>query len=385
MKLLIATLSFIVLTQVDSLRITVQIEESSMLQYKYRHFTKRQAATNACNDYQEVERRDLTLPGGLNDLDNRVKFFRSAYAEMELNNIQDTMQVIDIDANVRTVFNKLREGGCLPFFMGGSVRDQFLGKTINDVDIQVDCTIDQFLQICQTEWMLDKTCGRIPNIPRPLGYIGTMVMNRNIDLGPTALTFYSDISFLDYTANDLAYDTNGNTVIIDLTGKGVGDACSKIIRIPSDDDSQASWNTWRINTGGSSLYRFWKLRTIMFNAFNDATSQYIIEHAKSKITTDTSSFPTFYCETVYHVTYTESTKTCLADSATCLVNSGTAQQYKSKFSEDLGDFWMNQVVPKYLPGCPDPSDGNSSIIFSASYPTFFFTIMLAILSILSLL
>ena len=380
MKLLITTLSFIVLTQVDSLKITVQIEESSMLQYKYRHFTKRQAIS-ACDDKEEVGRGDFTMPEVLNQLNDRVKFFRSAYAKMKLDDIQDMMLVIDIGTNVRTVFNKLREGGCLPFFMGGSVRDQFLGKLINDVDIQVDCTIDRFLQICQREWMLDKTCGRIPNISRPLGYIGTMVMNKNIDLGPTNITFLTDISYLDYTANDLAYDTNGNDVIIDLTGKGANDTCHKIIRIPSDDDSRASWDTWLNNTEGSSLYRFWKLRRIMFEALNNATSQYIIKHAKSKITNDTNSFPTFYCETIYHVTYTESTKTC----STCQGNNETAQQYKSKFREDLGDFWMNQVVPKYLPGCPDSSDGNSSIMSSASYPTFFFTIMLAILSILSLL
>ena len=310
-------------------------------------------------------------------MNDRVRFFRSANAQIKLNNIQD-MTVLGINATVKIVFKKLRDGGCLPFFMGGSVRDQFLNRDINDVDIQVDCTIERFLQICVREWTSGVTCGRVvieADPGRELGFIGTMVMNRNIDLGPTAITFYTDISFLEYTVNDLAYDTNGNDVIIDLTGKGADDACNKTIRIPSDDDSRASWDTWLNNTKGSILLRFWKLRTKDFTALNDETFQYITEQAKLKVTRDVRSFPDFYCITVYTVAYSASIEACLAVSADCKMSSKAAL-YNDHFSRDLGEFWTNQIEPNYLPMCLP--DGNTSQRSSASFLTVFILFLLGI-------
>ncbi len=42
----------------------------------------------------------------------------------------------------------------------------------------------------------------------------------------------------------MAYDTNGNNVIIDLTGRGPSDACQGLIAIPSDDESTESFDCW---------------------------------------------------------------------------------------------------------------------------------------------
>ena len=375
MKLLVlsVTCTLFLLTQVDCFRLMIQVDEESMSRYK-KHFTKRQVdpVQQACDNRKEVRREDLTLPGGLNRLSDRVKFFNSSIATANLNEIQDMMQVFGISDNVRTVFNKLREGGCLPFFMGGSVRDQFLNRMINDIDIQIDCTFDTFLEICDREWERNRTCGRFEQIKnRELGYVGTPVMNKNIDLGSTSLTFYENISHLAYTTNSLAYDTNGNDVIIDLTGKGVNDTCQRIIRIPSDDDSMASWSTWLTNTGGSLIFRFWKLRTKNYVPLNDDTLQYITAQAKSMVTTNGQSFSDFYCLTVYNVEYSVASKTCSASPMACQSGSGKAELYNNAFSNDFGDFWMGQIVPNNLPQCPTsdpgPGPGSSSYEVTASY------------------
>ena len=50
-------------TQVDSFKVMVQVEEESM--NRYNRFAKRQAIGSACEDYQEVSRDNLTLPGDL--------------------------------------------------------------------------------------------------------------------------------------------------------------------------------------------------------------------------------------------------------------------------------------------------------------------------------
>ena len=139
-------------------------------------------------------------------------------------------------STVADVLQVLREGGCPVFIYGGVVRDQFLGRAPNDVDVEVDCTISTVVSLCKQNWG-DGNCGKETNA---ITHIGTPLDPKSVDLAPTTSTFYASLSQLEYTANSLAYDTNGLDVIIDLTGNGVEDVCSRKIRIPSDDNSEAS-------------------------------------------------------------------------------------------------------------------------------------------------
>lgn len=84
----------------------------------------------------------------------------------------------------------------------------------------------------------------------------------------------------------MAYDTNRNDIILDITGTGQVDVCNGHVRIPSDDDSEPSWDLWRVNNdpdGGTDfkkVYRAWKLREKSFQYFNDETGDYLVRFAR---------------------------------------------------------------------------------------------------------
>ena len=187
-------------------------------------------AGTACNDIVSVDRASLQLPGMLSMLDQRVRFYRSQIATQNIVSFIGSATVPGLGANtVADVLQALRNGGCPVFIYGGVVRDQFLERTPNDVDTEVDCSISTVVTICKTQWG-EQNCGRDMDV---ITHIGTQSDPNNVDLAPTGKTFYAPLSDLEYTANSLAYDTNGNDVIIDLPGNGVDDVCLKEIRIPN--------------------------------------------------------------------------------------------------------------------------------------------------------
>ena len=119
----------------------------------------RQAGSTACSDKITVSRETLTLPGMLNGLNQRVQFYRSQYATNSLTSFINSAMVPGIDSStVASVLQILREGGCPVFIYGGVVRDQFLGRAPNDVDVEVDCTIPTVVGICKQNWG-DGNCG----------------------------------------------------------------------------------------------------------------------------------------------------------------------------------------------------------------------------------
>ena len=221
------------------------------------------------------------------------------------------------------------------------MRDQFLERVPGDVDVEVDCDIFRVYNVCVSSWG-EKNCQINTRTLR--AHIGQQISSPDdlLDFASTDATFFTPLSALEYTVNSLAYDLNGdNNIIVDLPGTGVPDVCSKVIRIPSDDGSQESWDVWRMAMGGrSKLYRFWKLRTKDLMPVNNETLQYIVRHTIMAMEEDPNSFKKFYCDTVYGTgNFNDVTNTCEVTQEMCTANAAKAESYKQRFAEDFGDYY----------------------------------------------
>ena len=185
------------------------------------------------------------------------------------NDFLNKAEVPGIDMpKVADILQVLRDEGCPVFIYGGVVRDQFLGRSPNDIDVKVDCAISMVVNIYKENWGTNY-CGKDTDT---ITHIGTPMDPKVVDLAPTTSTFYASLSQLEFTANSLAYDTDGLDVIIDLTGNGVEDVCAKKTCIPSDDNSVANWDMWKAaSPEPNKIYRFWKLRSKQFKAYNEDT------------------------------------------------------------------------------------------------------------------
>ena len=332
-----------------AVRIKVHLVKESVERY-HAHVLKRQTQDTACSDVVVVNRSSLTLPGRLDELNDRVRFYRSEIARNNLNMFQDITEVPLANFSrtfLREVLDVLRNNSCLPFFFGGAVRDQFLGASPRDADLEIDCSIERFFNVCISTWG-EVNCGR--SVSRPLGHIGlTDSKLQNVDLASTDITFYASLSDLEYTANSMAYDLNGLNVLIDLPGTGEMDVCNKSIRIPSEDDSLASWKDWVTDR---VLLRFWKLRIKGFTAFNAATLQFVTNHSMDLLRRKPDSFGSFYCDNAYSENdYISADRRCDASAAVCEAGQGKAKLYDAAFAEDFGDFWTNVIEPDLLPTC----------------------------------
>jgi hypothetical protein len=348
-KLTLLLLASVYLPMLQGAKIKINIRLPDDYAYSPQR-NSRQAAATACSDKVVVDRSTLSLPGMLNRLNNRVQFFQSQYATNSINNFLDVAEVPGIDSfTVANVLQVLRNEGCPVFIYGGVVRDQFLGRAPNDVDVEVDCTIASVVNICKQNWR-DDNCGKETDT---ITHIGTPLDPKAVDLAPTTSTFYASLSQLEFTANSLAYDTNGLDVIIDLTGNGVQDVCAKKIRIPSDDNSVASWDMWKAaSPEPNKIYRFWKLRSKGFTAYNEETENYIVSSTQTAIDSDTptgNQFKRFYCNALYgSYNYNSDRNTCSEKSDVCTANSGTALTYKMVLDDDLGGDYVTALE---LPKC----------------------------------
>ena len=275
----------------------------------------------------------------------RVRFYSSTSAKGYIISQIFTRGVSGLQGTglttVGDIFTTLLNKSCYPFFFGGLVRDQFLGKVPGDVDVEVDCDIFRVYDVCVSSWG-EENCQINTRTLR--AHIGQQASSSDdlLDFASTDATFFAPLSALEYTVNSLAYDVNGdNNIIVDLPGTGVTDVCNKTIRIPSDDASLQSWDEWRNVTGGSrKLYRFWKLRTKNFIAIDDATQQYIVNTTISSIERSPNSFKSFYCSTVFGPNnFNNVTNTCEVTQAVCTAKAATAENYKQRFQEDFGDYY----------------------------------------------
>ena len=346
-KLVVLLCAITALTQ--AVRIKIYLSRDSVERY-HALISKRQTQDTACSDAVVVDRGSLTLPGRLNQLNGRVRFYRSEIARDNLNIFQDMARVPLASGTVllREVLNTLRNNLCFPFFYGGAVRDQFLGAQPNDADVEIDCSIETFFNVCTSTWG-EVNCGRSSS--RPLGHVGIVHSDlENVDVASTSITFYAPLSDLEYTANSLALDLNGLDVVIDLPGTGEMDVCNRCIRIPSDDDSLSSWDAWAVDT--NKLLRFWKLRIKNFRACNASTLHFITNQVMARLQTEPNKFGTFYCYNVYDGSrYTAANRQCNASATVCEDGREKAEKYNNAFAEDFGDYWTNVLEPDLLPTC----------------------------------
>lgn len=330
----------------SGIRVKIQLDIDYPILY-----AKHASGNGSCSDKVQVQRSNLTLYGNLKQLGSNVKFWRSHIAKENLA-LFGSMKVPGLNGEtVGQVFEALRKGNCYPYFLGGSVRDQFLNRTPNDADVEVDCSMAVFVKLCIEKWGKNNchhTAGK------HVAHIGNSTLEPDlevIDIGTTNSTFYVPIYMLEYTVNAMAYDTNGNNVIIDLTGVGAVDACARHIRIPSRDNSIASWKPWLDNT--HAVYRFWKLRTKGLVAFNNDTQDFIVQNAEEQIVADPESFAKFYCTYVYTGKYNINLNQCNIDKAKCKNAIANAAVYKKVLLQDLKGFWTNTTFVNYLPNTRD--------------------------------
>ena len=333
------------LLPVQGVKIKLNVHLSN--DYSHQRNNRQAACCTACSDKVEVSRQSLVLPGMLNMLDQRVRFFRSQHATDSLTMFINSAMVPGLKTTtVASVLGVLRDEGCPVFIYGGVVRDQFLGKTPNDVDVEVDCSISTVITICKQNWG-QENCGKETDT---ITHIGTPFDPKSVDLAPTTSTFYASLSNLEYTANSLAYDTNGLDVIIDVPGNGVEDVCTRKIRIPSDDNSEESWIMWK-TVSEYKLYRFWKLRSKEFTAYNADTENFIVSSTKKAIDGDNPigrQFKKFYCDAVYGQSYNSERNSCPSTSEVCTSKSGTATIYKMVLDDDLDEDYVSTLK---LPKC----------------------------------
>ena len=337
-----------------SLKISLQPDFTTLQQ----HLLGAAAENGSCTDAVPVDCSNLTLYGNLRNLGPHVKFWRSASARANLALFQ-SMRVPGLrgeETTVGDVFKVLRQGHCYPFFLGGSVRDQFLNRVPNDADVEVDCSMAAFLKLCMQKWGRGNCAGSVTGHVAHVGNTTALPEGDRdlevMDVGSTISTFYVPLYSLEYTVNAMAYDTNGNDVIIDLTGTGSRDACAKHIRIPSLDDSMTSWQKWLENTTGV-LFRFWKLRSKGLVAFNPATREFIVKNAKKEMQDSPQSFAAFYCHYVFGGGYDREANRCSVQPEKCEKALANAILYERVMSEDFGEFWGQKVVPNYLPNLED--------------------------------
>ena len=302
------------------------------------------APQSACNDKQALPDGSGLPTEILNhpSFSARVQFYSSVTAKEYINAHVFTRKVSGLgEQTVRNVFDTLFNESCYPFFFGGLVRDQFLGRVPGDVDVEVNCRIHRVYEICNSTWGMEN-CKINEGTER--AHIGKEINSPDdlLDFASTTATFFARLRALEYTVNALAYDLNGdNNIILDLPGTGVPDVCGKLIRIPSDSGSQQSWDDWRMAMGGrSKLYRFWKLRTKGLTPVDNETLEYIVQHTIMAIQDDPNSFKKFYCDTVYGSgNFNNVTNMCEVTRAMCTANKAKADSYKERFQEDFGDYY----------------------------------------------
>lgn len=285
----------------------------------------------------------------LSGLDQRVKFYQSDYVTEKITSFINSTTVPGLAmVPILNVLEVLRNEGCPVYIFGGTVRDQFLGIAPDDIDLETDCNISTIVNICRKEWG-SENCGKENDT---ITHVGRKYDHRAIDVGSTSSTFYAPLANLEYTANSIAYTIDSN-LILDITGRGVADACVRKIRIPSNDESESSWNKW---SSALKLFRYWKLRYKGFVPHNNATKNYILQSVKREIESETPpyrSLKKFYCVTVYGISirYSSSQNKCQASGKVCENASEKALKYNMLFMEDLGVDYVSQNIT--LPTCGD--------------------------------
>ena len=255
---------------------------------------------------------------------------------------------------IQDVLRKLQEDDCLSFPYGGSIRDQFLGKSL---DMETNCDANKVIDSCNNAWGASNCItynNRIVHIGNTTK--ATEEMAEVLDISNWDETFFGSGDKLEYTTNSIAYFADDLNIIIDITGQGVNDTCNKNIRIPVREDDREKW------ASRSKVYRFWKLRIKEYKAIDTSTQSFIVLYAKRSIMNDTEYFKSYYCNTTLSGKWINSA--CMIPKELCEDAKCSKRKYDSAFKEDLGDFWADTARPLI-----DDLESDSCYFESTQVPT----------------
>ena len=300
----------------------------------------RRSVEDACSEYETVaDPEDFLLPQGFQHLqrpwvDNPLATTGTSATVTQGIDSLFRLKVPGLGGQrIADVIEELKIEGCLSFPWGGSVRDQFLGAPPEDLDMESNCSPDKMQNICKEKWG-PSNCPRFgPNITH-IGDFG--VKERETDVLDAANwkdTFFGNGAGLEYTTNSIAYFAEEINIVIDITGRGISDTCSKTIRIPVPAEDRDEWKS------SEKLYRFWKLRVKVYTAADTDTMSYIVKGAKESILKDPEKFKKFYCKTVLDGNWTNSQ--CEIEGEKCSGALEKKEKYDTVFEMDLGEFWSN--------------------------------------------
>ena len=296
---------------------------------------------DACSDRVLMDKEGLFKIVGIKNPWDRptTKVFSSDTVTNSINNFLTSTGVDGIQESLEDILQYFATERCYSFPFGGLVRDMFLGKAPKDLDMDVACPVQIFYNKCVQKWSTDVCSingrgtiahvGRQSNIEEP------------IDAAFYEKNFFGDLSGLEYTANALGYERDGNNVVIDVAGTGVDDVCTKKIRIPVDT---ANWDEWIQNNPPSVVYRYWKLRGKDFEAFDEETKNFIMGKAKTQIMDYPDSFFRFYCYTFIKGRY--ASNKCYVSQLECDDAKLKQNKFNNILLEDLGQvFWDEYLAP----------------------------------------
>lgn len=197
--------------------------------------------------------------------------WKSPTVEAHLNKIL-SLQVAGLKISFAQVFEIMAAGGCIPYVLGGEVRDSLLNLDSLDTDIAFTCQADDVAEIAKANgWEYSHHPGST--------YISIGSASHEAGLeGKDADTSLETASTSnEYCVNTIFWDA-GNKVMLDPTGFGVQDALHGIARIPGP---QSLYGEWLVAPQGKKSYfkalRLWKLR-IAPKSFNisEATFYYVV-------------------------------------------------------------------------------------------------------------
>lgn len=321
-----------------------------------------------CEEYKEISNPEsLIYPEGFQHLrrpwiDNpslKAKTGKSQSVSRGISSLfQKVVPGLEPKITINGVLDVLKKNECLSFPFGGSVRDQLLGASPKDLDMESNCNGSELYDICVKKWGNSPVCSYTKQTG--IMHIGDNdVENKEteaIDASGWNDTFFGDGTHLEYTTNSIAYFAEGLNITIDITGQGVSDTCMMLIRIPVDDDNRYHWSLDKTLMAPPDkidfikVFRFWKLRKKGYKPADESTKEYIVNIVEDCITSGSceADFKKFYCTTVLGGKYTSSSGKCEIQSKQCQGALDDKKKYDAVFEADL-EIW-SQRVKKLIEG-----------------------------------
>lgn len=208
------------------------------------------------------------------------KAFRSHWVTEHLERYF-TYKAPGMNISYRAVLNTLERQLCIPYIVGGMVRDALWMKEGLDTDIGFTCSIGEIAAIARMHgWPI--------NTKEDYMNIGEKGAQDRIEGKPAQFSVYANCEDMEYAVNSVVYDVGINSAILDITGQAVEDDRSKTIRIPCGNSTR---NAWAKGDGGTvKLVRYWKLRAKPKSFTGEPeTHDFVIKTLKHRIEDNSTS------------------------------------------------------------------------------------------------